>query len=118
MSGIHQSRGYLHLQRGELPAAEDLLRTAFDSRHRWGSGNNAHIYTAGFFCSTMTERGDLAAARAGLMSRDVDTDPISDGARYWLEARVELLLAEGRHEEAIEAADEVGRRFPHWSFPP
>jgi DNA-binding SARP family transcriptional activator/DNA-binding CsgD family transcriptional regulator len=118
MSGIHLWRGFLHLWRGELPEAEELLRTAFESHERWGYGNNAHIYTAGFFCSTMIARGDLEAARAGLTSRDIDTEPISDGARYWLEARAELLLAEGRYEEAIEAADEVARRFPHWSFPP
>src|SRR3954465_9388575 len=118
MSGIHLWRGFLHLQRGELPEAEELFRTAFESHERWGYGSNAHIYTAGFFCSTMIARGDLEAGRAGLMARDVDTDPISDGARYWLEARAELLLAEGRFDEAIEAADEVGRRFPHWSFPP
>jgi DNA-binding SARP family transcriptional activator/DNA-binding CsgD family transcriptional regulator len=118
MSGIHLWRGFLHLWRGELPEAEDLLRTAFESHDRWGYGNNAHVYTAAFFCSTMIARGDLEAARAGLTSREVDTEPISDGARYWLEARVELLLAEGRYEEAIEAGGEIGRRFPHWSFPP
>jgi DNA-binding SARP family transcriptional activator/DNA-binding CsgD family transcriptional regulator len=118
MSGIHLWRGFLHLWRGELPAAEELFRTAFESHERWGYGDNAYTYTAAHFCSTMVARGDLEAARAGLMSRTVDTEPISDGARYWHEARVELLLAEGRYEEAIEAADEVGRRFPHWSFPP
>jgi DNA-binding SARP family transcriptional activator/DNA-binding CsgD family transcriptional regulator len=118
MSGIHLWRGFLHLWRGELPEAEELLRTAFESHERWGYGNNAHIYTAGFFCSTMIARGEVELARDGLMSRDVDPDPISDGARYWLEARVELLLAEERYEEVIEAADELGRRFAHWSFPP
>src|SRR3954452_18567758 len=118
MSGIHLWRGFLHLHRGELPEAEELFRTAFESHERWGYGSNAHIYTAGLFCSTMIAGVDLEAARAGLMSRDVGTEPISDGARYWLEARVELLLAEGRYEEAVEAADEVSRRFPHWSFPP
>jgi DNA-binding CsgD family transcriptional regulator len=66
----------------------------------------------------MIARGDLEAARSGLTARELDTTPISDGARYWLEAHVELLLAEGRYEEAIAAADEIGRRFPHWSFPP
>ena len=118
MSGIHLWRGFLHLWRGELPEAEELFRTAFESIERWGYGDNAHVYTAGFFCSTMVARGDLEAARAGLMSRDYDTKPVSDGVRYWLEARVELLLAEQRFAEAIEAADEIGSRFPHWSFPP
>jgi DNA-binding CsgD family transcriptional regulator len=118
MSGIHLWRGFLHFWRGELPEAEELLRTAFESHERWGYGANAHLYTSGFFCSTMIARGELEEARAGLTRHEIDPEPISDGARYWLEARAELLLAEGRHEEAIEAADEIGRRFPHWSFPP
>jgi DNA-binding CsgD family transcriptional regulator len=118
MSGIHLWRGFLHLWRGELPEAEELLRAAFESHERWGYGNNAHTYTTAFFCSTMIARGDLEAARSGLMSREVETEPISDGARYWHESRVELLLAEGRFEETIEAADEIGRRFAHWSYPP
>jgi DNA-binding SARP family transcriptional activator/DNA-binding CsgD family transcriptional regulator len=118
MSGIHLWRGFLHLWRGELPEAEELLRNAFESHERWGYGNNAHVYTAGFFCSTMIARGDLDAARHGLTGRNLDTTAISDGARYWHEAHCELLLAEGRYEEAIEAGDEIGRRFPHWSFPP
>ncbi len=118
MSGIHLWRGFLHLWRGELPEAEELLRTAFESHERWGYGNNAHTYTTAFFCSTMIARGDLEAARGGLTSREVETEPISDGARYWHESHVELLLAEGRFEETIEAADEIGRRFAHWSYPP
>ena len=32
----------------------------------------------------------------------------SDGARYWCNARLELLVAEGRYEDAVEAADEYG----------
>ncbi|MEA2423373.1 MAG: hypothetical protein QOF55_2472, partial [Thermoleophilaceae bacterium] len=118
MSGIHLWRGFLHMWRGELPEAEGLFRTAFESHERWGYGSNAHIYTSAFLCSTLIARGDVEAARRGLTARDVDTEPISDGARYWRESEVELLLAEGRYQEAIEAADEVGRRFPHWSFPP
>ena len=36
----------------------------------------------------------------------------SDGARYWCNARLELLVAEGRYEDAVEAAEEYARRFP------
>ena len=33
----------------------------------------------------------------------------SDGARYWCNARLELLVAEGRYEDAVEAAEEYAR---------
>src|SRR3954451_9081984 len=84
----------------------------------WGYGENAHVYTAAFFCSTMIARGDLDAARAGLMSREVDTTPVSDGVRYWLEARGRLLLAGGRYGGDPRAAGEEGAQSPHGSFPP
>jgi DNA-binding SARP family transcriptional activator/DNA-binding CsgD family transcriptional regulator len=117
MSGIHLWRGFLHLRRGELPEAEEMLRTAFESHERWGYGPVAHVYTSGFFCSTMIARGDLEAARRGLERSD-DPGIVSDGARWWLEGKVELLVAEERYEEAIECSLELERRFPHWNYPP
>ena len=117
MSGIHLWRGFLHLRRGELLEAEEMLRASFESHDRWGYGPVAHQYTGGFFCSTMVARGDLVAARAGL-ERGSDWGAVSDGSRWWLEAKVELLHAEERYEEAIECSRELEQRFPHWNFPP
>ena len=41
----------------------------------------------------------------------------SDGARYWCNARLELLVAEGRYEDAVEAADEYARASRHYHNP-
>jgi DNA-binding CsgD family transcriptional regulator len=41
----------------------------------------------------------------------------SDGARYWCNARLELLVAEGRFEDAAEAGEEYGRRFARYHNP-
>ncbi len=41
----------------------------------------------------------------------------SDGARYWCNARLELLVAEGRYEDAVEAAEEYARRFARYHNP-
>ena len=41
----------------------------------------------------------------------------SDGARYWCNARLELLVAEGRYDDAVEAADEYARRFARYHNP-
>jgi DNA-binding CsgD family transcriptional regulator len=117
MSGIHLWRGFLHLRRGELLEAEEMLRASFESHDRWGYGPVAHQYTGGFFCSTMVGRGDLRAARMGL-ERGADNGAVSDGSRWWLEAKAELLLAEERFEEALAVCLEIERRFPHWNYPP
>ena len=41
----------------------------------------------------------------------------SDGARYWCNARLELLVAERRYEDAVEAADEYAQRFARYHNP-
>jgi DNA-binding SARP family transcriptional activator/DNA-binding CsgD family transcriptional regulator len=117
MSGIHLWRGWTHLCHGELVEAEDMLNAAFDSHARWGYGPAASHYTAGFMTSTLIARGDLDRARKAL-NRTFDPENGSDGARWWLESRIELLVAEGQYEQAIEAADDVAARYPHWSYPP
>jgi DNA-binding SARP family transcriptional activator/DNA-binding CsgD family transcriptional regulator len=117
MSGIHLWRGWTHLWQGEVTEAEDMLNTAFDSHERWGYGPNAHIYTAAFMCQVLVARGELDRARRAL-ARSFDPENGSDGARWWLNARTELLVAEERYEEAVEAAEEIEARYPHWSYPP
>jgi DNA-binding CsgD family transcriptional regulator len=59
----------------------------------------------------LTQRGDLDGARQAL-ARAQERGDSSDGARYWCNARLELLVEEGRWEDAIEAADEYMPRFP------
>jgi DNA-binding CsgD family transcriptional regulator len=103
--------GYTLLRRGELADAEASLRAALDRFALWGYGRDqAQIYCDAFLSAVLRERGDAAGSRAAL-EQSADTGGHDDGARYRLNSRVELLLAEGRADEALAAADEYERRF-------
>ena len=73
-------------------------------------GDRPRAYADGILCHILVERGELAAARRAL-ERNVDTGDASDGARHWLHAELALLVAEGRSEEAVAAAERFARRF-------
>ncbi len=97
--------------RGELGDAEESLRAALSEFESWGHGElQAQIYCDAFLASVLRERGDLGGARTALQ-RSADPGGGDDGARYWLNSRIELLIAERRFDEALAAADEYASRF-------
>jgi DNA-binding CsgD family transcriptional regulator len=103
--------GFTLLWRGDLADAETSLRAALEGFQLWGYGRDqAHLYCDAFLSAVRRERGDLAGARTALEQGD-DTGGVDDGARYWLNSRIELLLAERRAEEALAAVDDYARRF-------
>lgn len=103
--------GFTLLRRGELVDAETSLRSALDRFQLWGYGRDqAQIYCDAFLSAVLRERGDLAGARAAL-EQSADTGGEDDGARYWLNSEVELLLAERRFDDALGVIDEYQRRF-------
>jgi DNA-binding CsgD family transcriptional regulator len=103
--------GFTLFRRGELADAETSLRAALDEFKLWGYGRDqAEIYCDAFLSAVLRERGDLASARAALEQSD-DPGAQDDGARYWLNSQVELLLAERRFDEALHAVDEYACRF-------
>jgi DNA-binding SARP family transcriptional activator/DNA-binding CsgD family transcriptional regulator len=116
VTGVYLWRGFTLFWRGDLIDAEDELRTAFDQAESWGYGPDTLQWNAAHLSWCLTERGDLAGARAALM-RGPERGGRSDGARYWCNARLELLVAEGSFEEAIEASDEYADRFRHYHNP-
>ena len=104
-------RGFTMLHLGELAEAEQLL----DRRLRGAarptatpspSTTTSSRSTRGRSCSRATSSG-----RGGRSSACRDTGEHADGPRYWLRAHIELLLAEGKPEEALEATFELERRF-------
>ena len=109
-------QGFVLCRRGDLAGAESALRTALEGYAQWGFAERARVYAAAFQADVLLERGDLAGARAALDQAE-DPGDRSDGARYWLNSRMELLVAEGRAEEAISAADDFARRFAHYRNP-
>jgi DNA-binding CsgD family transcriptional regulator len=103
--------GFTQYCRGELGEAEESLRAALGEFELWGYGEQqAQIYCDAFLAAVLRERGDLAAARSAL-EQSIDPGGADDGARYWLNSQIELLIAERRFEEALSAADAYAERF-------
>ncbi len=116
VAGVYLWRGFTLFWRGDLTDAEDLTRSAFDQALQWGYGPDTLQWNAAILAGVLIQRGDLAGARQAL-ARGPEQGGSSDGARYWCNARLELLVAEGRWEDAVEAADEYMPRFPFVSNP-
>lgn len=103
--------GFTQYWRGELAEAEESLRAALNEFELWGYGEQqAQIYCDAFLAAVLRERGDLDDAWQALQ-RSSDPGGADDGARYWLNSRIELLLAERRFDEALAAADDYASRF-------
>lgn len=105
--------GFTQYWRGELGEAERSLRAALGELELWGYGEQqAQIYCDAFLAAVLRERGDLAAARRAL-ERSRDSGGEDDGARYWLNSHIELLIAERDFDRALAATDEYASRFDH-----
>ncbi len=116
ITGMYLWRGFTLFWRGDLVDAEEQLTLAFDQAETWGYGPDTLQWNAAHLAWCLVERGDLAGARRAL-ARGPEMGGHSDGARYWCNARLELLVAEGRWEDAIEAADAYGDRFARYHNP-
>ena len=102
--GAHMWHGWTLIRLGNLPEAEESLRTALTEMEMWG--NPRVEYTLGFLAWALIERGRLDEARAALERVPIESVP-TWGGMHWKRSRVELLLAEGRNEEALTALDEI-----------
>jgi DNA-binding SARP family transcriptional activator/DNA-binding CsgD family transcriptional regulator len=116
ITGMYLWRGFTLFWRGDLVDAEEQLAAAFDQAETWGYGPDTLQWNAAHLAWCLVERGDLAGARRAL-ARGPEMGGHSDGARYWGNARLELLVAEGRYEDAVEAADEYAKRFARYHNP-
>jgi DNA-binding NarL/FixJ family response regulator len=107
-------RGWTLILRGELRDAEASLREALADQRLWG--NPRLHYSTAHLIQALVERGNLDEAR-GLL--DVDPAPTAPTwpGHHWRRARVELLLAEGKYEEALAAAQEAARLIPWIEHP-
>lgn len=105
--------GFTLLWRGELSDAEESLRVASSQLELWAPGEQqSQVYCDAFLATVLRERDDLGGARQAL-ERSSAPGGDDDGARYWLNSQVELLLAERRFDEALAGADEYAERFDH-----
>ncbi|MGY1743330.1 MULTISPECIES: BTAD domain-containing putative transcriptional regulator [unclassified Blastococcus] len=100
----HLWRGHAQWWRGDLPEAEQSLRTANEQSARWAAPAVGISYGEAFLVWVLLDRGDTAAARAFLESVRW-RNRIGDGSRLNLEAEVGVLLAERRPEQALALLD-------------
>jgi DNA-binding CsgD family transcriptional regulator/tetratricopeptide (TPR) repeat protein len=113
VTGVHLWQGWTWLQRGELEEAGDSLRLAIEETERYNAEWDVGMaYACGFLARVLLERGDVAGAEA-VLARTGRPAPGSDADAVCVRARLEVLLAQRRDREAVEAAEEAGRRLGH-----
>jgi DNA-binding NarL/FixJ family response regulator len=117
ISSIHLWHGFTLLQYGELVEAEESLRSGQEEFDVWGFGQVARTYTGAFIARTLVERGRLDEARSWHERVRPEPEENSEGSRYWRAGLVELLVAEGRDAEALEAYEDYSRRHAHVRLP-
>jgi DNA-binding NarL/FixJ family response regulator len=102
-------RGWALLLRGELRDAEASLREAHAQTLLYGLREGIGVTTTiGFLVETLVEQGRVEDARTALEQVRRPSAP-SFAGDHWRRGELELLLAEGRHEEALSAAEEYRR---------
>jgi ATP/maltotriose-dependent transcriptional regulator MalT len=103
--------GYTQYLRGELTEAEADLRASLATMALWGVPTQSQWATP-VLAELLVERGAVAEARA-LLDGAINPLPGSDPAVLLERARMRVLLAEGRAEEALACAD-VFRDHAGW----
>jgi DNA-binding CsgD family transcriptional regulator len=103
----HLWHGYGELRRGDLLAAEELLRAAESELRLWGHAGAAATLSNCLLAMVLHERGRHGDA-ARLLEQLGTIDPRQNTTGWWLQARVALLTAAGRADEAVVVADALG----------
>jgi DNA-binding SARP family transcriptional activator/DNA-binding CsgD family transcriptional regulator/tetratricopeptide (TPR) repeat protein len=102
----HLWLGYRQWRAGDLPEALQSVSASNEQSERWGNPRIGVPYGEAFITGVLLDRGDVAAARAYLDGRPV-LPRIGDGARLFEQARAQVLLAEGRYDEALSQLDAI-----------
>ncbi|MFN8114383.1 MAG: AAA family ATPase [Solirubrobacterales bacterium] len=99
---VHLWRGYTQMRHGELTEAGTSLALAVEQCELWGL--DAITYAHGCLARNLIHVGRLDEAAATIATEGA-ADGHGEGAQMFREAEVELLLAQGRPEEALVIAD-------------
>jgi DNA-binding CsgD family transcriptional regulator len=118
--GTNLWRGNALLRNGELLEAEASLERAAAAMRQWGDvAGIGNSYLSAFQAEVCVERGAHAQAWTALQA-NVPDNPSSDAQRLWQGARIRLLMAENRNDDALEAIDSYRRMLegltnPAWN---
>ncbi|MCI0633900.1 MAG: AAA family ATPase [Actinobacteria bacterium] len=105
IAGAQIWNGYTQYLRGELGEAEFELRASLETVALWGLPTQSSARTpSSFLAEVLVERGAVGEARA-LLDAAASPPPGSERMILLDRARMRLLLAEGRLEEALAHAD-------------
>ncbi|MGI8506497.1 MAG: helix-turn-helix transcriptional regulator [Solirubrobacteraceae bacterium] len=102
-------RGFTMYWRGELAEAEESMRSYAEGR-TWGLGPVGRLYSDAVISAVLRERGDLVAARR-VLEGSTDPGDRGDATRCWLHSQLQLLVAEGRFDEALAVSASFASRF-------
>jgi DNA-binding CsgD family transcriptional regulator len=116
---INLWRGFDLLRRGDLEQAEESLKSGLEDMILWSGSESRMViqWPTAFLATVHLDRGDLAAAEAIVERGNPEGSQRGDGATFWRRVKVELLLAQGRAEEALEMCDEYIGLGGHLSNP-
>ncbi len=116
---VHLWGGFTQLRQGELDEAEASLRAGIEQMQLWG------LSTLDVRLRVPDDDPDRAGqggggARATLSEVEPPPSSAEDGMQFWRQAEIELLLAEGKAEEALAAIGPYAeladwRRNPVWT---
>jgi tetratricopeptide (TPR) repeat protein len=109
--------GYSLWRRGDLGEALGSFETALEQDRMWGGSGIGTVFTRSFLIGVHLDRGDVAAART--VADTALSEPLAaDAGRMVRLAVAQLLVAEGRYDEAIATLDAttdvVGIVNPIW----
>ncbi|MGD9571304.1 MAG: AAA family ATPase [Thermoleophilia bacterium] len=97
-------RGLGLIWRGDLHGARAHLEECIPMLRVWGLASDSH--GTGFLAEALAEAGDTAGARAMLPATS-GWPSHADGSVFLARAETAVLLAEGRHSDALDAAGRI-----------
>ena len=110
LSACEAWRAFTLLYMGELAESVENHDRAYKALRSYGHGDATVVYMVSFHARALIEMGEVREARQ-VFDRIGDMPGRGDGPRYQAWGRTELLLAEGRADEALAACDEFARRI-------
>ncbi len=112
-------RGFDLMRRGDLGQAEESLVSGLEDMVLWSGDRSRMVieWPTAFVATVHIERGKLELAEQTLQRGEPAPDKGGDGPSFWRQAKIELLMAQGRPEEALALCETYTAMLGHMSNP-